>query len=300
LSTWPSQRSIGLLRALGVNYVLDWTPVENCHVFAGPVEYAKPGAVSSEKNPCIYEIPPGFEEPPAQSKQLYVPSSVAAGAPFTAYLILHNSGPNAYGVKPTDRASLTVHWDNGATEALAVSLPLVTFYNSVVPIDITAPATAGDHTLRLVGDDAVLGITDLTAQVHVGAELDYSAVLPASVELGQPLPTEIARGTALPVELRWRPYNKINAYYSASLRLVDENGEKKSNVDRQPGVATLLWQPDQPIADTFELPIPPDIPPGTYTIEVLMYQADTDQSALLLDENGTPHDRILLGAVLVK
>lgn len=300
LATWPSPRAIGLLRALDTRYILDWTPVENCLVFAGPIGYSKPTALSPGQNPCIYELPPASDQAPELGKQLYVPSSVAAGAPFTAYMILQNSGPNAYGVKPTARAVLNASWHSGETERLESPLPLVTSNISIVPIKLNAPPSAGTHTVRLTGDDAVLGTTDLTAQVNVGSELDRSVVLPASVELGNPLPTEIARGETLRGDLRWLPYNKINAYYSASVRLIDTNGEKRNNVDRQPIVATLLWQPDKPIIDPFELPIPADTPPGTYTIEVLMYQADTDQSALLLDQTATPREVIPLGTISVK
>lgn len=300
LATWPSPRAVGLLRALDVKYVLDWTPTDNCRVFAGPIGYARPTALPGAKNPCIYELPPPGEPPPELSKQLYVPSSVAAGAPFTGYLILQNTDPNAYGVKPTVRAALDAGWENGTAERVELSLPLVTSNISVVPIQLTAPSRAGNHTLRLSGDDALLGKTDLTAQVNVGSELDRAVVLPASVELAQPLPAKVKRGETLGVELRWLPFNKINAYYSASVRLVDENGDKKSNVDRQPNPATMLWRPDEPISDTFELPIPAEIPPGSYTIQVLMYQADTDQNALLLDETATPREVIVPGTILVK
>lgn len=300
LATWPSPRAVGLLRALDVKYVLDWTTVPDCHVFAGPIGYAKPTALPGTKKPCIYEIPPPLEQPPELRKQLYVPSAVAAGAPITAYLILQNSDPNTYGVSPTARAAFDAEWENGTTEHVEIPLPLVTSNISVVPIQITAPSSAANHTLHLTGDDALLGKTDFTAQVNVGSELDRSVVLPASVELAQPLPAEIERGETLPIPLRWLPFDKINAYYSASIRLMDENGDKKSNVDRQPGLATMLWRPDETISDTFELPIPTDIPPGTYTIQVLMYQADTDQNALLLDQTATPRELIALGTILVK
>ncbi|MCC7163136.1 MAG: hypothetical protein IT331_11635 [Anaerolineae bacterium] len=300
LSTWPSPRSIGLLRALDVKYVLDWTQMENCRVLTGPVGSVLPSALVPAQTPCVYEIPPAARALPELGKQLHAPATVAAGAPFTAYLILENRDPNAYGVKPTARAGLEAEWDNGATEWLEFPLPLVTSAYSVVPIQISAPGTTGVRTLRLTGNDALLGLTDLTAQVNVGSELDRSLVLPASVELARPLPAEIERGETLLLDLRWLPYDKINGYYSASVRLVDETGDKKSNLDRQPIVSTLLWQPDNPVADSSELLVPADIPPGAYTIQVLMYQADTDQSALLLDESGTPRESITLARLVVK
>lgn len=298
LATWPSARSLGVLRALDVEYVLDWTRPGRCRAFQGSVD-SIPLRVSPWQNPCVYEIPRVSFYPSELERQLYVPPNVAAGVPFTAYLILKSPWTNAYGIEPTALASLQAQWNDGTVENLEFPLPLVISNVAVVPIQLRAPGTVGQHTLHLSGDDALLGTTDLTTLVNVGSELDRSVVLPASVSTS-PLPTEIARGSGLAGSLDWMPYAKINAYYSFSIRLVDEMGEKKSNMDRQPTLPTMLWQPDKRNSDFFSLDIPADIPPGTYRVEVLMYQADTDQNALLLDETGTPREVIPLGTITIK
>jgi len=302
METFPSPRALALLRALNVQYVLDHTPVAQCYPFAEPTAFFKLTALTEFKNPCVYEISQTAAMLPTLDKQLYVPSNVAAGAPFTAYLILVNRDADgkAYATMPTDQARAEITWDDARGETITFPLPLVTSSASVVPLTLTAPERAGEFTLRLQTRDPLLGATDIATTVQVGAELAHETVLPASVTLREPLITRVPRADIIPVALTWLPYNKINAYYSASVRLVDANGVKVTNTDRQPATPTMLWRPDVAVNDDFALMVPGDIPPGKYRVELLMYQAETDTDALLLDENFTPQRVIELGEVEIK
>jgi hypothetical protein len=249
---------------------------------------------------CVMELDAQARVTPHLEKGLVVPSHVAAGAPFNAYLILVNREETPYAVKPTDRITAEVHWGDNRIETVSFHLPLVTSSASVVPLTLTAPSRAGEFELRLQTLDPLLGATELETTVRVGNELANEVVIPASVQLNAPLPESLERDKSLHVYLTWLPYNKIDAYYSASVRLVNENGEKVANVDRQPRTPTMLWKPDISETDTFILPVPPDIPPGTYRVELLMYQAETDTDALLLDQEFSPRRAIPLGQVEVK
>ncbi len=302
METFPSARALALLRALNVHYILDHTPVAQCYTFAGPAGYFKPTALTEFKNPCVYEMPPTAAMIPTLDKQLYAPSSVAAGAPFTAYLILTNrdASGNAYAVKPTDRVRAEIEWNGQRGETISFFLPLVTSSASVVPLQLVAPSRAGEFALRLQTRDPLLGATDVQTTVRVGGELAHETILPASVQLREPLISRVSRADIIPVALTWLPYNKINAYYSASVRLLDANGVKVANADRQPATPTMLWRPDSAVRDDFALMVPPDISPGVYRVELLMYQAETDTDALLLDENFTPQRAIELGEVEIK
>ena len=81
---------------------------------------------------------------------------------------------------------------------------------------------------------------------------------------------------------------------------MNEKGEKVSNVDRQPSIPTLLWQPDKSVPDKFELQVPQDVPVGKYHLELLMYQADTDTNALLLDQSLNPQEEVKLGEIQIR
>ncbi len=296
---YPNARSLTLLRALDVRYLIDRTH-GTCGSLAPPFDFVRAVSPWSTQSPCVYEIAPAPLQAPSFDKQLYVPSSVAADAPFNAYLILVNRSDVPYAVKPTARVLAEAHWSDARIESLALPMPLVTSSVSVIPIPLRAPAQSGAFEIELVSLDEKIGATQVQASVQVGKELAREVVLPASVKLNAALPQEVERGSALPVNLRWLPYNKINAYYSASVRLVNERGDKVMNVDRQPRVETLLWKPDSAEADRFTLNIPREIPAGKYRVEVLMYQGNTDESALLLDEAFMPQQSIVLGEILVK
>jgi hypothetical protein len=300
MQSFPSPRSMALLRALDVNLVIDHAPAQDCHVFSGPIGYIKPTNENKMDGACIYRMPSAPVAKPDLAKSIYVPSSVAAGAPFDAYLILVNHDVNAYGVKPTARVTAEAHWSDNRIETVSFPLPLVTSSVSVVPVRLTAPARAGDYEMSLQTLDPLIGATQVETNVHVGNENANQVVIPATVELREPLLKTVARGEILRAALRWLPHNKINAYYSASVRLVNVNGDKVANVDRQPIVPTLLWRPEEAVNDDFALTVPPDIPSGTYRVEVLMYQADTDTDALLLDKNFVPQPLLVLGELEVK
>lgn len=295
---FPSPRSIALLRALDVAYLVDHSP-RDCFSSGVPGGWLVPAEPDKIEAVCVYRATAQQIPPPSLDKRLYVPSQVAAGAPFDAFLILTNPNQDQpYAVKPTYRAQVQAVWSDGRREPIRLPLPLVTSSVSVVPISLAAPQRPGEYELRLQSVDPLIGKTDAGAFVHVGGEPAREVVIPASVRLSEPLPSEPGRGATIPVKLDWLPLNKINAYYSASVRLVDEKGEKVSNVDRQPRVPTLLWQPETPVAnDEFQLTIPNDIAPGMYSIDLLMYQADTDESVVLIDQDGVTTKVIHLGTV---
>lgn len=300
MQSFPSPRSVSLLRALDVNILVHHVGGADCIVLAGPIGDGKPIAATRMDDACIYQIPTSATQHPRFEARVYAPSTVAAGAPFNAYLILANQLEFPYAVKPNDHASVEIFWDDKRDASVSFPIPLVTSFVSVVRVPLSAPSRAGQYELAVRANDAVIGETNATRTVQVGSELAREVVLPASVELSRPLQDEYTRGDTIAVDLVWLPFNKIDAYYSASVRLVNENGEKVANVDRQPVVETLLWKPDGRIEDVFTLEIPADIPTGTYRVEVLMYQGDSGESGLLLDKELEPSERIVLGQVTVK
>ncbi|MCI0477783.1 MAG: hypothetical protein L0Y55_16190, partial [Anaerolineales bacterium] len=125
-------------------------------------------------------------------------------------------------------------------------------------------------------------------------------VLPARVELNALLQSSYTPGDVIRIALTWHALNKIDAYYSASVRVVDARGNKIVAQDREPVAQTLLWKPGDTIPDRFEIVLPRDLAPGEYVVQVKMYQADQGVDALLLDENFAPRETIMLGKFSVK
>ncbi len=290
-------RGLALLQALDVDYLIVPSSWDNAGI-RYPRQLQLVDNLGERK---VYRVEKLSRNTPDLEKQLYLPSMVAAGAPFDAYLVLVNRGNAPYAVKPTDIVKAEARWSENRIESLTFPIPLVTSSVSVVPIRLNAPSRVGEYELGIQTLDPLIGAMEIETAVNVGNELAREVVLPASVKLSRRLGADYSRGDTIPVELTWLPFNKINAYYSASVRLVNENGDKLSNVDRQPMIPTLLWGIDNHTGDEpYNLEIPPDIASGKYRIEVLMYQADTDESALLLDENLVPQQSIVLGEIEVK
>ncbi|GIL15622.1 MAG: hypothetical protein BroJett039_07950 [Chloroflexota bacterium] len=285
MQTFPSPRSLALARALELEKII--SPTLDC-----PQPFGASG--------CVMELTPQPPAAPVLEKGLFAPSEVAAGAPFTAYLVLVNRGATPYAVKPTARVAAQAYWSDGSVKTLRFTLPLVTSSASVVPLELVAPARAGTFDLRVQTRDALLGATQVETTVRVGKESANEIVIPATVKLREPLIASVPRADIIPIALTWLPFNKINAYYSASVRLVNENGVKVANVDRQPAPPTMLWRPDVAMNDDFALLVPDDIAPGEYRVELLMYQAETDTDVLWLDEKFAPTRVMVLGVVTVK
>lgn len=297
---FPSPRSIALLRALDVIYLVDHAS-RDCLSSSALGDRFLPAEPNKIDDACVYRATTRQIPPPSLDKRLYVPSQVAAGAPFDGFLILTNRDQEQpYAIKPTARAQVEAVWSDRRREDIRLALPLVTSSVSVVPVSLMAPERPGDFELRLQSVDPLIGKTDTGAFVHVGGEQAREVVIPASVRLNGQLAFESRRGETIPVKLEWLPFNKINAYYSASVRLVKENGEKVTNVDRQPDVPTFLWQPGKSVPDEFSLTVPQDISEGTYDVELIMYQADTDQSVLLLGLANEPTPIVDLGRVIIR
>ena len=153
--------------------------------------------------------------------------------------------------------------------------------------------------LRVLGS----GIREWSLSGELAVRSDeptHQVVLPASVSLDTPLKPSYAPGDTVPVRLTWQPFNKIDAYSSASVRIVDAQGNKIVNLDREPAGQTLQWTPDVPVRDEFTLTLPSDLASGTYSLQVLMYQPLLGVDALLLDSKDRPQPAIVLARFEVK
>jgi hypothetical protein len=78
------------------------------------------------------------------------------------------------------------------------------------------------------------------------------------------------------LESWWMASHVPAANYSATLRLLDADGEKIVNADGSPaGIETMVWEPNLLYSDTRTLTIPCDLPPGEYALELGLYQLET-------------------------
>lgn len=92
----------------------------------------------------------------------------------------------------------------------------------------------------------------------------------AAVRVGAPSP-----GSALPVNFQWRVAGATAENWTVGLYLLDGGGNVKAQDDRQPcdnSYPTSAWQAGEIIDEDRALALPPDLPPGDYTLAIAFYR----------------------------
>jgi len=315
MERFPSERSVSLLQALGVAYVVihtDRYPAGRWQEMqAGLRQVGDLALVQLLGTDRVYQVRANSTAPGSLSVDAYLPLQAAAAQPYTAYLIATNHGSRSHAILPTRRLLLTAVWEApgaSVSEPLTADVPLVTSPDggaAVIPLTLTAPSAQGAYRLSLAAQAGPLGPFSVKGDVMVG---DSRAASPAPFPVPAQLaawvvPPTVQAGGTLGVELTWRALGKIDAYYSFYVKLLDDAGHSIAGWDGQPmgGAApTLLWVPGTTIADQVMLDVPPGTPPGDYALEVGMYRAEDLARAMTLDVTGIPLDRVTLGTVRVE
>ncbi len=87
-------------------------------------------------------------------------------------------------------------------------------------------------------------------------------------------------GDLMKLTLYWQATERIYERYTVFTHVVDEAGVKVGQKDDEPQRGfepTILWQPNQTVVDTIEVPIAPDARPGSYRLIVGMYNSVTQE-----------------------
>ena len=96
----------------------------------------------------------------------------------------------------------------------------------------------------------------------------------------------------------------MDTSYSTFVHLLDANNQVRAQRDFMPAdgeAPTTGWIKDEIITDALDIFISDDIPPGTYTLEVGMYDPTTGERLFVLDEHGNPAaDRISLEQIIIR
>ncbi len=302
MQSFPSERSIALLQALNVEYVIARSnQIANWGTMREAINRTMELRLTKQAgNDYIYHVSPREQDAASLAASIYLPQPAAPGQNYFAFIVVRNRGKNNFAIQPTNQWQIDATWSDGIAQRTAVSLPLVTSTASVIPVRLIAPPRAGLNqlSLRVRGDRIDWNLSG-TVNVQPG-EPAHQVVIPASVSLRASLKNQYAPGDAIIVDLTWLPLNKIYAYYSTSVRVVDARGNKIVAQDREPAESTFMWKPTITVADRFTLTLPTNLAPGEYTIQVMLYQADQGVEVLMLDENFIPREKIELGKFIAQ
>ena len=119
--------------------------------------------------------------------------------------------------------------------------------------------------------------------------------------IGYDLPQMMASpGQEVPLTLYWRAESEIDTSYTVFVHLLDGDGQVRGQRDRLPDrgrAPTSGWVEGQIVIDRHAIPLDEDASPGTYRIEVGMYNAKNMVRLPIVDASGgrLPEDRVLLG-----
>jgi hypothetical protein len=114
-----------------------------------------------------------------------------------------------------------------------------------------------------------------------------------------------AEGCQLKLLFYWQGVSEMEIPYDIFFHLVDAGGQIVAQQDGAPGrrgkEPTTGWLPGEVVAHPVELLLPPDLPPGQYSMHLGMYLPPTGPRLRLLDETGKPaSDFVAVGVVEVR
>ena len=311
MERFPAERSVSLLQALGVHYVVihpDRTsPARRLEMQQELALTDELTQVATPGTDQVYQVQPRSFDPGALNVSGYFPPHAVAGQPVLAYVIAVNNGPQSYAIQPTDLIRPVVTWHGPAetvTASVTADVPLVISPHggaAVIPLSLTAPTAPGAYEVTISEGDGPLGEWSLSGAIELGEQEDTAFPVPVRLE-GWEVPPAIRPGDPLPVRLTWRALGKIDAYYSMYVKLLDAEGNTVAGWDGQPrnGEApTLLWVPGETVDDVVTLAVPAETPPGQYAVEAGMYRAEDMARCLTLNPDGVPVEQVTLGTVRV-
>ncbi len=122
-----------------------------------------------------------------------------------------------------------------------------------------------------------------------------------------PNPIPVSPGDTIDLTLKWEALDYAEESYTVFVHLIDLANQPIVTLDYTPlggSMPTHLWfpkwLPGQQMRDPYRLQIPPNLPPGTYLIEVGLYEMVSKHRLHISDFNGNlVGDRYILGAVAV-
>ncbi len=109
--------------------------------------------------------------------------------------------------------------------------------------------------------------------------------------------------SALTLTLYWQGLGEMRHSYSVFVHLVDNAGNVVAQQDAAPGKGgkqpTTSWAIGEYITDPVEIPLPPDLPSGEYSVVVGLYLPPNGPRLLRLDNAGHPlDDSVTLGKIV--
>jgi hypothetical protein len=194
----------------------------------------------------------------------------------------------------------TTQWPAGTTIRQLVDVPVAATASGAATISVTVRVGDGQPSVPPVD----IAKIDVKASTH-----QFSAPhpqYPLSVEfagvgtlVGYDLPDRDYRpGEIVPLTLYWHSKGSISTAYTVFVHLLDARSKVVGQRDEPPvhgSRPTTSWVSEEYVTDEHDVPVDSHLTPGTYQVEVGLYDPRTGQRV----NTGTPDNRVLIGSVRV-
>ena len=194
-------------------------------------------------------------------------------------------------------------WRGQATFRLPIQAQPGEAHLAVQLVDMEGAPAGSSSTLATV---QVLPTTRVFAPTQVQAPRQANfddKILLLGADLA---PDPVAPGGSLQVTLHWQALAEMDVPYTVFVHLLGSDGQVITGHDAEPVSGTRPttgWVPGEFVTDPHDVPIPEDLGPGEYVIEVGLYDAGTPDLFRLpvLGEGGQAEtDRVIFGPVAVR
>jgi len=206
--------------------------------------------------------------------------------------------------RPVDGTYPTTAWDEGEV--------LRDWHDLALPPD--APQGRHALVLQILEDSRVLGELQLGHLDVQGRSRNFAiptVEFPMEARAGEGVlflgydlaVNRLTRGEPLELTLYWQALDEMGVSYTVFTHLLDAEERVWGQADSIPlgGEApTTSWLRGEVITDRYEIVVDPEAPPGSYVIEIGMYDAATgERLPIFVDDQRLEGDRLLLGAIQI-
>ena len=123
---------------------------------------------------------------------------------------------------------------------------------------------------------------------------------------GSPLDAaSLQAGQAISLALYWQARGEMTTSYTVFTHLLSHDGKLVAQQDQVPGAGkypTTGWLPGEVIVDSYQIPVPGELPAGVYQLTAGMYDVRTGERlpAIACPGRRLPEDRVPLGEIEVR
>jgi hypothetical protein len=170
------------------------------------------------------------------------------------------------------------------------------------PAQLAPPDEPGAYGLEIdAPDDTTIPTARAAVMVYDVPRWDEPPV--ALIEIADLPGAPVRPGDVLLISVTWEVAAALGRDCAATLQLLDTRGERRAAADLLPDriiPPTSAWQPGERVTLSFDLHIPPDLPPGEYQLLTALYswQPDYPRVPLRLPDGTVARDA-LAGPVTV-